>query len=172
MDCRATQFWRSRPEYTITSLGAERWNLKWYMFYRKIVPPPLKRPLDNVNHNINELISSPDERPSLLKGHNSGAQEGWPHKRSSIVYPNDVQIYKHVDILTNKETNKKLECIFRRFIGNFSFWKFWNSSFLYMYTYMIDTDHKIILIQVNLCQARFNWFCNNKGRPMITWLWI
>ena len=32
-------------------------------------PLPLERPLDNVNLNINVLISTPDERPSLLKGH-------------------------------------------------------------------------------------------------------
>ena len=32
-------------------------------------PPPLERPLHNVNLNINVLISTPDERPSLLKGH-------------------------------------------------------------------------------------------------------
>ena len=37
-------------------------------------PPPLERPLDNVNLNINVLISTPDERPPLLKGHFSGAK--------------------------------------------------------------------------------------------------
>ena len=37
-------------------------------------PPPLERPLDNVNLNINVLISTPDERPSLLKGHFSSAK--------------------------------------------------------------------------------------------------
>ena len=37
-------------------------------------PPPLERPLDNVNLDINVLISTPDERPSLLKGHLSGAK--------------------------------------------------------------------------------------------------
>ena len=31
-------------------------------------PPPLERPLDYVNLNINVLISTPDERPPLLKG--------------------------------------------------------------------------------------------------------
>ena len=30
---------------------------------------PLERPLDNVYLNINVLISTPDERPPLLKGH-------------------------------------------------------------------------------------------------------
>ena len=45
-------------------------------------PPPLERPLDSVNLNINVLISTPDERPPLLKGHNSGvkgvaSQEGF-----------------------------------------------------------------------------------------------
>ena len=37
-------------------------------------PPPLERPLDNVNLNINVLISTHDERPPLLKGHFSGAK--------------------------------------------------------------------------------------------------
>ena len=37
-------------------------------------PPTLERPLDNVNLNINVLISPPDERPSLLKGHFSDAK--------------------------------------------------------------------------------------------------
>ena len=51
-------------------------------------PPPLERPLDNVNLNINVLISTPDERPPLLKGHFSGvkgvaSQEGF-HYNGSI----------------------------------------------------------------------------------------
>ena len=29
-------------------------------------PTPLERPLDNENLNINVLISTPDERPTLL----------------------------------------------------------------------------------------------------------
>ena len=37
-------------------------------------PPPLERPLDNVNLNLNVLISTPDKRPSLLKGHFSDAK--------------------------------------------------------------------------------------------------
>ena len=37
-------------------------------------PAPLDRPLDNVNLNINELISTPDEWSPLLKGHFSGAK--------------------------------------------------------------------------------------------------
>ena len=37
-------------------------------------PAPLERPLDNVNLNINLLISTPDERPPLLKGHFSDAK--------------------------------------------------------------------------------------------------
>ena len=32
-------------------------------------PPFLERPLDSVNLNIKVLISTPDERPPLLKGH-------------------------------------------------------------------------------------------------------
>ena len=47
-------------------------------------PPPLERPLDNVNLNINVLISTPDERPPLLKGH-FPVQKRWPHKRGSTV---------------------------------------------------------------------------------------
>ena len=37
-------------------------------------PPPLERPLDNINLNTNVLISTPEERPPLLKGHFSGAK--------------------------------------------------------------------------------------------------
>ena len=37
-------------------------------------PPSLERPLDNVNLNLNVLISTPDERPPLLKGHFSDAK--------------------------------------------------------------------------------------------------
>ena len=37
-------------------------------------PPPLERPLDNVNFNISVLIFTPDERPPLLKGHFSYAK--------------------------------------------------------------------------------------------------
>ena len=37
-------------------------------------PVPLKRPLDNVNLNINALIYTPGKRPPLLKGHFSGAK--------------------------------------------------------------------------------------------------
>ena len=47
-------------------------------------PPPLERPLDSENLNINVLISTPVERPPLLKGHFSGTK-GWPHKRGSTV---------------------------------------------------------------------------------------
>ena len=32
-------------------------------------PTSLERPLDSINLNINVLISTPDERPPLLKGH-------------------------------------------------------------------------------------------------------
>ena len=37
-------------------------------------PYPLERPLDNVKLNIDVLIFTPEERPSLLKGHISGAK--------------------------------------------------------------------------------------------------
>ena len=39
-------------------------------------PPSLERPLDNVNLNINLLISTPVERLPLLKGHFSGTKRG------------------------------------------------------------------------------------------------
>ena len=47
-------------------------------------PTPQERPLDNVNLNINLWISTPDERPPLLKDHISGtkgvaSQEGFQH---------------------------------------------------------------------------------------------
>ena len=38
-------------------------------------PTPLERPFDNVNLNINVLISTPDERPPLLKGNISYARK-------------------------------------------------------------------------------------------------
>ena len=47
-------------------------------------PNPLERPLDNVNLNINVLISTPEERPPLLKGHISDLKR-WPHMRGSTV---------------------------------------------------------------------------------------
>ena len=37
-------------------------------------PTPLEMPLDTVNLNINVLISTPDERPPLLRGHFSSAK--------------------------------------------------------------------------------------------------
>ena len=37
-------------------------------------PAHLERPLNNVNLNINELISTSDERPPFLKRHFSGAK--------------------------------------------------------------------------------------------------
>ena len=39
-------------------------------------PPPLERPLGNLNLDINVLISTPDERPPLLKGHFSDKKDG------------------------------------------------------------------------------------------------
>ena len=36
---------------------------------------PLERPLDNVNLNRNVLISTPDKRPTHLKGHISDVKE-------------------------------------------------------------------------------------------------
>ena len=48
-------------------------------------PLPLERSLDNENLNVNVLISTPDKRPPLLKGHFL-MQKGWAHKRGSTVY--------------------------------------------------------------------------------------
>ena len=47
-------------------------------------PPLLERLLDNVNININVLMSTPDNRTPLLKGHFSDAK-GWPHKRGPTI---------------------------------------------------------------------------------------
>ena len=47
-------------------------------------PALLGRPLDNVNININALISIPDQRPPLLKGQVSDAKD-CPQKRGSAV---------------------------------------------------------------------------------------
>ena len=55
-------------------------------------PAPLKRPLDNVNLNINVLISTPDEKPPLLKGHLM--QKEWPHKMVSTVFNSDRSQFK------------------------------------------------------------------------------
>ena len=56
------------------------------------VATPLERPLDNVNLNINVLISTPDERPPLLKGHFYGArgvalQEGFLYLANMLWRP-------------------------------------------------------------------------------------
>ena len=48
-------------------------------------PTLLVRPLDNVNLNINVLISTPYKRPSLSQGHNF-VKKGWPHKRGFTVF--------------------------------------------------------------------------------------
>ena len=46
-------------------------SIQWIPFES---PPPVERPLDNVNLKINVLIFIPDERPPLLKGHFSDAK--------------------------------------------------------------------------------------------------
>ena len=46
---------------------------------------PLEKPLVNVNLNKNVVISNPDERPPLLKGHISGAKGLASQKDSTIV---------------------------------------------------------------------------------------
>ena len=48
-------------------------------------PPPLERPLYNVNLNLNVLNSTPDERPPFFKAIFL-TEKGWPHKRGSTVY--------------------------------------------------------------------------------------
>ena len=55
------------------SLNYMQWNLFWEATLTR-GHTPLERPLDNVNLNINVLISTPDERPPLLKVHFSDAK--------------------------------------------------------------------------------------------------
>ena len=64
------------------------------------MPAPQERPLDNVNLNINVLISTPDERPPLLKGHFSdskvvASQEGFhcSHKCRKCTDSSDLSFY-------------------------------------------------------------------------------
>ena len=67
--------------------------VQWNTFWEATLTrghPPLKWPLDNVNTNTNVLISTPDERPPLLKGHFSDAkgvasQEGFHCTMKSLV---------------------------------------------------------------------------------------
>ena len=54
---------------------------------------PLQRPLDNVNLNINVLISTPDEKPPLLKGHFSDAN-GVASQEGSTVFNSDRSQFK------------------------------------------------------------------------------
>ena len=49
-------------------------------------PPPLERPLDNANVNINVLIFTPDERPPLLKGLFSDAKGVALHEGFHCIY--------------------------------------------------------------------------------------
>ena len=56
-------------------------------------PAPLETPLDNINLNINVLISTPDEKPPLLKGHFL-MRKGCPHKRGSTVFNSDRSQFK------------------------------------------------------------------------------
>ena len=56
-------------------------------------PAPLQGPLDNVNLNINVLISTPDEKPPLLKGHFSDAK-GVASQEGSIVFNSDRSQFK------------------------------------------------------------------------------
>ena len=54
-------------------------------------PPRLEKQLDNVNLNINVLISTPDKRPPLLKGHFSSAKRVASH----YIYDNVYQVCYH-----------------------------------------------------------------------------
>ena len=47
---------------------------------------PLERPLDNVNLNINVLISTPGESPALLKGHITAIKRGGLTRGVSLEY--------------------------------------------------------------------------------------
>ena len=72
-------------------------------------PPPLERPLDDVNLNIIVLITTPDERPPLLKGHFSDAkgvasQEGFHCTSFRNVF--SVSTYKYIfDIFDSRWEN-------------------------------------------------------------------
>ena len=63
-------------------------------------PPPLERPLDNVNLNINVLISTPDERPPFLKGHFSDAKELASQDCSTV--PQNLEKNIEVSLIINK----------------------------------------------------------------------
>ena len=58
-------------------------------------PTPLERSLDNVNLNINVLISTPDERPPLLKGHISGAKGVTSQEGFHCTYISILLEYEH-----------------------------------------------------------------------------
>ena len=60
---------------------------------------PLERPLDNVNLNINVLISTPDERPRLLKGHISDAKGVASQEGFHCIYKYKY-IYSHMSTLS------------------------------------------------------------------------
>ena len=62
-------------------------------------PPPIERPLENVNLNINVLISIPDERPPLFKGHffdakGVASQEGFYCSALYFIYRQKMGLYK------------------------------------------------------------------------------
>ena len=49
-------------------------------------PAALERPLDNVNLNINVMISTSDEGPPLLKGHFSDVKVVAPQEGFHCIY--------------------------------------------------------------------------------------
>ena len=59
-------------------------------------PPPLERPLDNVNLNINVLIFTPDERPPLLKGHFSDAKGVASQEGFHCVYIYQIHTFRNI----------------------------------------------------------------------------
>ena len=77
-------------------------------------PPPLERPLDSENLNMNVLISTSDERPPLLKGHFSCAkgvasQEGF-HCISCIYMLDDKVTVEACVVNVNFLQRKPLLC--------------------------------------------------------------
>ena len=87
----STRAWPNRfITFTIvTSLDLNQNLNQWNPFLRGHPderPTPLEITLDNVNLNVNLLISTPDKRPPLLKGHTFLLQKRWRHKRGFTVF--------------------------------------------------------------------------------------
>ena len=102
----STYIWFSFPNNRIRSNDCHRFRhffkstIQWNPYWETILTrghPPLKRPLDNVNLNINVLISTPDERPPLLKCQFSGAKGVAPHEGFYCLWKYDVTREKNIN---------------------------------------------------------------------------